>query len=92
MRNKVVTLSTPIERAGKDVEHIDVREPSSGECRGMKLGDIMTLDVTTLHTLLPRVTNPALTRSEAEALSLHDLTQFGTALLDFFEKPATLAA
>lgn len=92
MRTATVTLTTALTRNSKELTDLEIREPSSGECRGLKLADIMNMDVTTLHVLLPRITHPPLTKAEAEALTLHDITLCGAEILGFFEKPATLLA
>lgn len=86
-----VTLSRPIVRGDKQtIAEIRIREPGAGELRGLKLFDVIQLDVGTLHELLPRLTQPLLTKDEVRALRLCDLLKAGAALLTFFgdETPA----
>ncbi|RUR46213.1 phage tail assembly protein [Vreelandella populi] len=80
---EVVTLETPLKRGKNEVTEITVRKPMSGGMRGVSLVDIMNLDVTALHKVLPRITTPALTEAEARSLDIVDLVQLGTALNGF---------
>ena len=80
-----VTLSRPIVRGEKQtITEIRLREPMSGELRGLKLFDLIQLDVGTLHEILPRLTQPLLTKDEVKGLGLSDLLKTGAALLTFF--------
>lgn len=80
---EVVPLETPLKRGSTTVDEITVRKPLGGGLRGVSLVDLMNLDVTALHKVLPRVTTPSLTEAEARALDIVDLVQLGTALNNF---------
>lgn len=85
-REHTLTLKNPITRDGKPVTDIALREPSAGELRGIKLFDLMQGDAAAVAELLPRISTPAITKAEALALKMRDLTAamtvIGEMLLD----------
>lgn len=78
-----ITLDSPIKRGEQTISTITLRKPGSGELRGCSLVDLMRMDVTALHTLLPRITTPTLTQHDVSKLDPADLTQLGTAVTGF---------
>jgi len=74
--NRTVTLRTPLEVGSKKINSIDVREPKAGELRGIKLLDVLQLDVVAYEMLLPRITEPALTVEQVRGLPLPDVLLF----------------
>lgn len=86
-----ITLETAIKRGEKDITSIELRKPNSGALRGVKITDVITLDVTTIQTLIPRISEPALTKAEVDQLDLADLTAIGVEIAGFFA-PKSLQA
>lgn len=78
-----ILLDSPIKREGGDITQLSIRSPVSGELRGLSLMQLLELDVTALHTLLPRITQPSITEAEARQLSPADLVQCGTRVSHF---------
>jgi len=78
-----ITLDHPIKRGEQTIEKIQVRRPGSGELRGCSLLDLMRMDVSALHVVLPRLTTPTLTQHDVSRLDPADLTQLGTAVTNF---------
>jgi len=60
---------------------ISVRKPGSGEMRGLKLAELIQLDVLSLETIAPRITSPVI--QKGAVLDPADLMQFGTEVMDF---------
>lgn len=60
---------------------IMVRKPGSGELRGLKLTELIQLDVASLETLAPRITTPIIMKGAI--LDPADLMQFGGEVMDF---------
>jgi len=79
-----ITLDTPLKRGDQTLTAITLRKPSAGELRGLKLFDVLQLDVTALQTLLPRITSPALTSHDVGQLDLPDLLTLGAEVSGFF--------
>ena len=79
------TNDEPITFGGKVVipagTSIMVRKPGSGEMRGLKLAELIQLDVLSLETLAPRITTPMI--QKGAVLDPADLMQFGTEVMDF---------
>ncbi|MCK4151989.1 phage tail assembly protein [Ralstonia pseudosolanacearum] len=78
-----VTLDTPITRGEQTISAITVRKPGAGELRGVSLMDLMRMDVTALHAVLPRITTPTLTTADVSRLDPADLTQLGLEVTSF---------
>ena len=80
-----VTLQNPIKRpGGEDVTKISLRKPLAGELRGLKLTDVLQMDVGAMITLLPRITTPAITPDEAAGLDPADLIALAGPVVGFF--------
>lgn len=80
-----ITLEFPIARTGGDaITQVEVLKPSTGQLRGVKLIDIMQMDVSAILTILPRVTAPPLDPADIAKLDPADLMQLGGALVSFF--------
>lgn len=79
-----ITLSKPIKMGDKEITEIDIREPTAGELRGVKISDIVQVDVAAFELLLPRITNPALSSSHVSQLSLKDFAKFSRQVVGFF--------
>jgi len=85
-------LTNPIIRKDGDITEVTVMEPSSGALRGIKLTQLLQMDVTTISVLLPRITQPALLPDEVAALKPADLMKLANEVIVFFIDPAELAA
>ncbi|MGR3199464.1 MAG: phage tail assembly protein [Paracoccus sp. (in: a-proteobacteria)] len=80
-----ITLQDPIARKNADpIAAVVLRKPDVGTLRGLKLMELMRMDVATHCTLLPRITEPALTPDEIEDLDVADFTSLVTGTLGFF--------
>lgn len=87
-----VKLSTPIKRSTGDVVELTLRKPATGELRGLKLMDVMQMDVNALGVLLPRIVQPSITKADVDAMDMADVLELGVAVVGFFEAtPATTA-
>lgn len=86
---ETVDLDTPIQRGNEKITRITVRKPGSGELRGCSLIDLMRMEVTALHTVLPRITTPTLTQHDVSSLDPADLTQLATKVSNFLLPKAT---
>lgn len=89
------TLVSPIKREGGDVTHVTLRRPDVGALRGLKLVDVLQMDVNALMILLPRISEPALLPHEVAALDRADFMTMAGLSVGFFlspEQQAQLAA
>lgn len=78
-----VDLDTPLVRGAETIKQITVRKPGSGELRGCSLVDLLRMEVTALHVVLPRITTPTLTQHDVGRLDPADLMQLATRVSDF---------
>jgi hypothetical protein len=79
-----VTLDTPIRRGDTTIATVTLRRPRVGELRGLLLSELLQMQVDALATLLPRITQPTLTRPEIDALDPADLIALSTPAIGFF--------
>ncbi len=96
MSNTVITtdpipLFQPIQRAGGNITELTLRKPGAGELRGLKLMDVMQMDVNALSVLLPRIAQPTITASDVHAMDLVDITELGVEVIGFFSRPVSPA-
>ena len=79
-----VALDYPIQRGEQVISAVTLRKPSAGELRGIKLVDLLQIDVSAVATLLPRITEPTLTAADVNKLDPADLVAIGTHTASFF--------
>ncbi|KVR77309.1 phage tail assembly protein [Burkholderia ubonensis] len=72
-----LTLDTPLVRGSQTIEQVTLRKPKSGELRGVSLSDLVSLDVTALSKVLPRISTPTLTEADVANIDPADLIQLG---------------
>lgn len=88
-KTTTVTLSQPIQRGDQTITAITLRKPATGELRGLKLMDLMQMDVNSLGVLLPRIAQPTITKADVDAMDLADITDIGVEVIGFFSQPVT---
>lgn len=78
-----ITLDNPIKRGEQVIDSVSLRKPNAGELRGLNLTDLLQLDVTALQTVIPRISNPALTTADVAGMDPADLVKIGTEVAGF---------
>lgn len=78
-----VTLDEPITRGDDTIATVRLRKPRSGELRGLSMVDLVRLEVTTLRDLLPRISDPVLTKEDVDQLQPNDLFQLSSEVAAF---------
>lgn len=89
--SRQITLDTPITRGEQKIEKITLRKPTAGELRGVKLFDLMQMDVVALTAVIPRITDPTLTDHDVRSMDPADLMQCGIEVAGFLA-PKSLTA
>lgn len=88
-----VQLATPIKRGEETIGFVKLRAPLGGELRGLKMADLIQLDVTSIGRLLPRISEPVVSTQEFDAMTAGDITAISAEIADFLtpraEKPAS---
>ncbi|WP_417262633.1 phage tail assembly protein [Celeribacter sp.] len=80
-------LLTPISRGDEKITSVSLRKPKTGDLRGLKMINLMQMDVATMATLLPRITDPSLLPNEVDDLDPADFFALTTEVLGFFMTP-----
>lgn len=91
-RPGVVTLDCPIKRGDQLISQVQLRKPDAGSLRGIKLSDLLQLDVGSVMTLTPRISSPTLTSADVAKMDPADLLQLGSEIVAFFLTKAEKAS
>lgn len=83
-----ITLDTPIKRGTTEITEIKLRKPDTGALRGISLTEVLQMNVTTIQTLLPRISEPTLAKHEIAQLDAPDLLNIGIEITGFFASKA----
>lgn len=81
---EMISLEKPIVRGELTITDIEIRRPTAGELRGLKLQDLMQGDVNSVIAVLPRISVPPVLPHEAEKMDPADLATVGGAVMGFF--------
>ena len=81
---KTVKLETAITRGDSTINEIKLRKPKAGELRGLSLSDLLNLDVNAVATLLPRISDPILTKQDIDDMSVENLVLLAGEAANFF--------
>lgn len=80
----VVDFETGFARGDDQVTNIRLRKPKAGELRGLSLQAVMTADVSAVIELLPRISDPTMTKEDAASLEADDFAEAADAITGFF--------
>ena len=86
---KTIALDTPLQRGATQITQVSLRKPLTGQLTGIKLFELLSMDVGSLCQLLPRITTPSLLAHEVKQLDPADLTEMGAAVAGFFVKKSS---
>ncbi|MGL4733912.1 MAG: phage tail assembly protein [Enterovibrio sp.] len=75
---KNIVLDQAITRGKEAITEVTLRKPKAGELRGLSLTDLLTLDVNAIATVLPRISEPVITKDEVLNMDPADLVQIGS--------------
>ncbi|OOF51949.1 phage tail protein [Rodentibacter genomosp. 1] len=84
--SKIITLSAPIMRGDKHITDITVIKPTVPALKGLKMFDVLKMDVDALQVLLPRVTQPVLHKADFSTMEVADFTELAAAAVGFLGK------
>lgn len=82
-----ITLISPIARGETTITSLDLRKPDVGALRGLKMTDILQMDVNAMLTLLPRICEPALLPAEISTMDPADFMTLAGRCVGFFLLP-----
>lgn len=81
--DNTVTLDSPIKRGKTEITEVTLRKPQSGELRGVQLVELLNMDVASLIKVLPRISTPSITVTEAAGMDPADLLACGSKITGF---------
>lgn len=84
-----VILDEPIERGEGEkkqtIKEVKLRRPKSGELRGLRLVEVANADVSSLITVIPRISEPPLTEKELNDMDPADFSSLAVEVAGFLE-------
>lgn len=82
---KTITLDSALKNGDQEIKEITLFKPAgTAWMRGVKLADLLQMDVSALTAVLPRITQPTLTEAEIRTkLDPADLLQIGAEVAAF---------
>ena len=83
---KIITLTNPITRGENQITEITVNKPTVPALKGLKMFDVLQMDVDALQVLLPRVTSPVLPKADFATQDVADFTERAAAAVGFLGK------
>lgn len=89
---EVVTLDCPIQRGKTEITQVTLRKPLAGQLRGIKLAELLNLDVGSVQLVLPRISTPSLQPHEIAQLDPADLAELGVKVAAFFVRKSSREA
>lgn len=81
--HSLITLKKPIKRGEQEITELTLRKPNTGALRGCRLSMLVNSDVESLITLLPRITEPALTEQDIADMDVKDLVSCAGEVVGF---------
>lgn len=75
-------------RGEQTIEEVTINKPTVATLKGLQLLNVMQLEVNALCTLLPRVTQPMLSKADLDKMDVEDFTALTVELLGFFTTQA----
>ncbi|WP_374961018.1 phage tail assembly protein [Spongiibacter tropicus] len=81
--HSLITLKKPIKRGEQEITEVTLRKPNTGALRGCRLSMLLNSDVDSLITVLPRITEPALTEQDIADMDVKDLVSCAGEVVGF---------
>lgn len=88
---QTVYLDLPFKSGGIEVTKIDVRKPNVHALKGLKIADLLQGDVTSICTILPRISTPTLTPHDVNQLEPSDIAQVAGVIMLFLQTKSVRA-
>ncbi|HDX9858961.1 TPA: phage tail assembly protein [Escherichia coli] len=83
--DNTITLAKPIVRGDEKITQVTITDEikQAGSLRGLKLVNVMNMDVDSVAVLLTRVTSPRLKQTEINEMDTRDFVSLSEALVPF---------
>lgn len=73
-QHTTVDLDTPLRRGETEIHTINLRKPLGGALRGVKVVDLLNLDLVAASKVVPRISDPVVTEQEFLTMQAEDCT------------------
>ena len=86
--HKTVILNTPFMRGATQITEVGLRKPLAGDLRGIKLLDVIQIDMAAVAEIVPRISTTGMTKVEFFKLDLSDAMDISEAINGFMSPNA----
>ncbi len=86
---KTIPLSKPLAWGEQKIAELNLRRPTAGDLRGIKLQSLSDMDVNSVLAILPRISMTPLAPGAVNDIDPADLVAIGEAIAGFFVASAS---
>ncbi len=88
---QTIDLDQPLKMGGLEVSKIEIRKPNTQALKGLKIADLLQGDVTSICTILPRISSPTLSQYDVNQLEPSDIAQVAGVIMLFLQTKSVRA-
>lgn len=89
--SQTIELDTPLMMGDTTITHLEIRKPNVQALQGVKIADLLQGDVTAICHILPKISNPTITKTQVQQLDPADIAQIGGAVMVFLQPKSVRA-
>lgn len=90
-QTQTIDLDQPLQIGDLKVNKIDIRKPNTQALKGLKIADLLQGDVTSICTILPRISSPTLSPYDVNQLEPSDIAQVAGVIMLFLQTKSVRA-
>lgn len=83
--SQTIELDAPLMMGDTTITHLEIRKPNVQALQGVKIADLLQGDVTAICHILPKISNPTITKAQVQQLDPADIAQIGGAVMVFLQ-------
>ena len=73
--SQTIELDAPLMMGDTTITHLEIRKPNVQALQGVKIADLLQGDVTAICHILPKISNPTITKAQVQQLDPADIAQ-----------------
>lgn len=89
--SQTIELDAPLMMGDTTITHLEIRKPNVQALQGVKIADLLQGDVTAICHILPKISNPTITKAQVQQLDPADIAQIGGAVMVFLQPKSVRA-
>lgn len=89
--SQTIELDAPLMMGDTTITHLEIRKPNVQALQGVKIADLLQGDVTAICHILPKISNPTITKAQVQQLDPANIAQIGGAVMVFLQPKSVRA-